>query len=75
MYVGIRNHEEFLAAQGENLFDLSIWVDASERVDCEMRTSNTIEPYMCDITLDNNGSLPVLVTKVKRLCKVLHGSF
>jgi hypothetical protein len=57
LYVGNRNAREFHALRNAGAFDLSIWVDACERVEYrEPRTSLTIEPWMCDFVLDNNGT-------------------
>ena len=71
MYVGMRSDVEFFQAKSQGLFDLSIWVDASERKPLEPRTSNQIESHMCDIIIDNNSTEEVLRNRVQRFCSVL----
>lgn len=71
MYVGIRNDREFFAAQNAELFDLSIWVDATKRKPLEGEGSNKIKPEYCDIIIDNNSGLKDLEFKVRRLSKFL----
>ena len=73
IYVGCRSLREFREGQESKLFDLSIWVDASER----LRTSETtcgVEPFDCDITIENNSSLDDLATRVGRLTRLLKQS-
>jgi hypothetical protein len=67
IYCGIRWHEEFLAAQAEGLFKLSIWIDASKRLPAEGTDSNTILPEHCDLIIENNGTLAEFTAKVHRL--------
>jgi hypothetical protein len=55
VYVGLRSHREFHACRNAGLFDAVVWVDASERVPSESRGSMTLEPWMADYVLDNNG--------------------
>jgi hypothetical protein len=63
IYCGLRNREEFLYIQNEGLFDLSIWVDASERLPVEGEDSCTVTKDMCDIVIENNGTLEQLMKK------------
>ncbi|WP_315740151.1 hypothetical protein [Bradyrhizobium sp. SZCCHNR1093] len=57
LYVGNRNAREFHALKNAGVFDISIWIDACERLEYrEPRTSLTIEPWMCDFVIDNNGT-------------------
>lgn len=63
IYCGIRNGEEFLKAKEEKIFDLSIWVDASDRLPPEDNSSCTLRRSDCDIVVDNNGSLTDLAAK------------
>lgn len=57
LYVGNRNAREFHALRNAGVFDVAIWVDACERLEYrEPRSSLTIEPWMCDFVVDNNGS-------------------
>jgi dephospho-CoA kinase len=57
LYCGLRNQTEFHAMRNTKVFDLAIWVDASDRKEPESRASCTVEPWMADYVLDNNGSL------------------
>lgn len=60
IYCGIRSASEFFAAKKEKLFDVSVWVDASEREPSESLTSCSMRPEFCDFVMDNNGDLPRL---------------
>lgn len=71
IYCGIRDREEFLAAKQQRLFDLSIWVDASDRIPPEDSNSCTLTPADCDIIVTNNGSLYDLEMKAKRIAATL----
>ena len=64
-YVGMRRKEEFLATK--RFFDLTIWVDATDRLPLEPLSSMTITRAMCDIVIDNNGSPRQLQIKCWRL--------
>lgn len=67
IYVGMRNVEEFKALKACRAFDYSIWVDRSKHLPREARTSNTMEPEMADLILDNNGTLAELRVKAVNL--------
>lgn len=68
IYCGIRNREEFLQMDKEGLYDFSIWVDASERVEFQEDTNScTVTSDLADFILDNNGSLEDLKKKVGEL--------
>lgn len=71
IYCGIRCCKEFAAVQDEGLFALSIWVDASERLPPEDIDSCTVTKHMCDVVLENNGTLEQLEKKVNHLKTVL----
>ncbi len=68
MYVGIRSRVEFLAAR--SLSDLSIWVEASERVP-QVDPTCKILSTDCDIIIDNNGTEEDLRGKMVRLLKLI----
>lgn len=68
IYVGIRDRDEFLASRKHS--DLSIWIDARERVDFVDPTC-TIEASDCDITIDNNGTPDELEQRLVRLFNVI----
>lgn len=71
IYVGIRSDEEFAVAEEEGLFDLSIWVDASRRLDPEGESSFEIDRSDCDIIIENDYSEEDLIRRVTRLASVL----
>ncbi len=57
LYVGLRNAAELQALKLHKAYDLAIWIDAGERCPLEPRTSITVEPWMADVVIDNNGTL------------------
>jgi predicted HAD superfamily Cof-like phosphohydrolase len=68
VYCGIRNAREFHALRNAGVFDVAIWVDAYERIGAkEDESSCTVEPWMADCVLDNNGSLADLERNLKVL--------
>ena len=71
MYVGIRDLEEFQACVKNNIFDLIIWVDASERVHSENEKFMKITKSMADIIIDNNGTYEDFKERVIRFGKFL----
>jgi hypothetical protein len=72
LYVGNRNSREFNALRNAGVFDVSIWIDACERVEYrEPRSSLTIEPWMCDYIVDNNGDLANLRRNLASLMRTL----
>lgn len=66
-YVGMRDKEEVEACIKEDLFDLIIWVDASERLPVESSESFNISKYIADIIIDNNTTYDDLVRRVKKI--------
>lgn len=71
IYCGLRSAREFHALKIAGVFDFAIWVDASERCPPEPRDSCTVEPWMADFVLDNNGALADLEGGVDRLMRAL----
>lgn len=67
VYCGLRNRRELWAAQNSGVIDLTVWVDASDRVPPEPKTSCTVEPWMADRMLDNNGDIPYLKDRIAEL--------
>jgi hypothetical protein len=57
MYVGMRNKREFIASR--DLFDVIIWVDASERMPVDPSMSIDYDPQTMTF-IDNNGTLEEL---------------
>jgi dephospho-CoA kinase len=70
-YVGMRDREEIDACIEQGLFDLVIWVDASERLPEEPADSFNIDKSCADIIVDNNGTLEEFKNRVYRLGKLL----
>lgn len=68
VYVGCRRRKEFMAGREEGLFQLSIYVDASKRVQSDDETCE-IGPDDCDIVIPNNLSEEDLRSRVERLCE------
>lgn len=71
IYCGLRNKREFFAMQNEQIFDYAIWVDRSDHLPTEDPSSMSIEQWMCDYTIDNNGSLERLQRNVDVLIRTL----
>lgn len=71
IYCGLRNKKEFFAMQNEEIFDYAIWVDRSDHCHLEPSSSMTIEQWMCDYTIDNNGDFARLKNNVHILVKTL----
>lgn len=67
IYCGLRSKKEFNALRNEGVFDISIWVDRSDVLPDEDKSSCTVEPWMADYTIDNNGTLEELEREVERL--------
>jgi|TARA_B100001094_G_scaffold223687_1_gene217878 dephospho-CoA kinase len=71
IYCGLRNKREFFAMQNEELFDYAIWVDRTDHLPSEDSSSMSIEQWMCDYTIDNNGDLKRLEQNVDILIKTI----
>ena len=54
IYVGMRNAKELTACLRAELFDLVIWVDASQRLPKEALGSCTVDSGLAHMVLDNN---------------------
>lgn len=67
IYCGLRNKAEFHAMRNEGVFDYCIWVDRSDHLPAEDRSSMSLEIWMADFVIDNNYSLADLETEVDRL--------
>lgn len=70
IYVGIRDREEFLQGERENLFQLSIWVDAFGRVNYRDQTCKVLRTD-CDIIILNNTEPGDLFKRLSRLGALL----
>jgi hypothetical protein len=71
IYCGLRNKKEFHAMRNTGVFDYAIWVDRSDHLPLEDRSSMTLEPWMADWIIDNNGSLDELYFNTHHLMKQL----
>lgn len=71
VYVGIRHPTELNAAINSGLVDISIWIDASERLEAEPLSSCKVEPWMAMFTVDNNGNPEDLRRNVRQLMATL----
>lgn len=67
IYCGLRNKREFHAMRNTGLFDFCIWVDRSDFLPLEDPASMSLEPWMSDYVIDNNGTLQQLEHAVTQL--------
>ena len=67
IYCGLRNKREFFAMKNTGVFDYAIWVDRSDHLPPEAKNSMSLEQWMSDYTIDNNGSLEDLEFNIKQL--------
>lgn len=74
IYCGLRNKKEFHAMKNTKVFDYAIWVDRSDFLPLEDKTSMTLEQWMADFTIDNNGSLEELKFNIDQLMSSLLGA-
>jgi hypothetical protein len=72
-YVGMRDRNEINECVKQGLFDLIIWVDASERLPLESPESFNIDKSCADIIIDNNGTLQEFKDRVSRVGKIICG--
>lgn len=67
IYCGLRNKKEFHAMKNTGVFDYAIWIDRSDHLPPESKDSMSLEPWMADFTIDNNGTLEELEFNLDRL--------
>ena len=67
IYCGLRNKREFYAMKNTGVFDYAIWVDRSDNLPPESKDSMSLEQWMADFTIDNNGTLEDLKFNLDRL--------
>ena len=70
-YVGMRDTDEIKECMRQGLFDLIVWVDASERKPSEPKNSFNIDKSIADIIIENNGTLEEFEEKVDRIARTL----
>ncbi len=67
VYCGLRSKAELNALKNAGLVDYIIWVDRSDHLPPEGPASCTVEPWMADYVLDNNGTLEDLELSLTQL--------
>jgi hypothetical protein len=72
IYCGLRNKKEFHAMKNTKVFDYAIWVDRSDYLPLESKDSMSLEQWMADYTIDNNGTLSDLEFNLTQLMNYLH---
>lgn len=55
-YDGMRSRREILACKERGIISLTIWIDASERLPLEDKSSLEIDRSLADIIIENNGT-------------------
>jgi hypothetical protein len=70
-YVGMRDRGEIEECLKQGIFDLVVWVDASDRLPAEGATSFNIDKSCADVIIENNGTFEEFKTKVSRFGKTL----
>ena len=68
-YVGMRDRREIDECVAQGIFDLIIWVDASDRLPEEDASSFNIDKSCADIIIDNNGDYDSFKKRVIRFGK------
>jgi len=71
IYCGLRNKREFFAMKNTGVFDYAIWVDRSDHLPPEAKDSMSLEQWMADFTIDNNGDLNELMFNTYQLIERL----
>jgi hypothetical protein len=67
IYCGLRNKAEFHAMRNTGVFDYCIWVDRSDYLPLEDRSSMNLDIWMADYVIDNNSTLDTLRRSVNDL--------
>ena len=70
-YVGMRDWEEIDECRRQGLFDLIVWVDASERLPNEDASSFNITKDCADIIIENNTDFEAFRERVIPLGKLI----
>jgi len=71
IYCGLRNKSEFFSMKNQQVFDYVIWVDRSDHLPLEDKASMTLEIWMSNYVIDNNGSLKDLERNIDHLVPTL----
>ncbi len=72
-YVGMRSSREIAACKAEHLFDLIIWVDASDRLPLEDESSISVRREDAHIIIDNNGTEEQFKAKLHSIGNIIFG--
>lgn len=67
IYCGLRNKAEFHAMKNTGVFDYAIWVDRSDHLPAEDKSSMSLEIWMANYVIDNNGTLSDLKRNTREL--------
>lgn len=70
-YVGMRDREEIEKSRKDGLFNIIVWVDASERMPGESKESFNIDKSCADVIIENNNSLRKFTNKAIILGNIL----
>lgn len=68
-YVGMREREEILECKRQNIFDVIVWVDGSERLPLEPPDSFNITVDLADCIIYNNNSLEEFKNEVYKFAQ------
>lgn len=71
IYCGLRNKAEFHAMRNTGVFDYAIWVDRSDHLPAEDPSSMSLEIWMADYVIDNNGTVEQLRHNTNNLINML----
>ena len=71
IYCGLRNKREYFAMKNTGVFDYAIWGDRSDHLPPESKDSMSLEQWMADFTIDNNGTLNELMFNTYQLIEHL----
>ena len=71
-YVGMRDRDEIKEFIKQELFDLIVWVDASDRLPEEPATSFNIDKGCADIIIENNGTYEEFYEKILRFGNTIY---
>jgi len=71
IYCGLRNKSEFHAMRNTRVFDYAIWVDRGDHLPPEDKASMSLEIWMADYVIDNNGTVDDLRRNTVELIQTL----
>lgn len=68
----MRDRNEIDECMKQGLFDIIVWIDASDRLPLEPLSSFDIDKSCADIIIENNGTFEQFKEKVLRFGKILY---